>query len=198
MKGTEPPEPEPDMPLNSDEVAPQQQAAGESCMVPDKRRFSDLCQQHIKNVYQFLLCRVDYDGDLAGELTQESFRQALQSRTSYRGEAGFYTWLCSIALRQLGTHWRARQVESRHQQAVVLYHEQLRRMAGQLEKEDMDHDSLAPGMLRTMVHRALTGLAPARQEVLTLRYFKGMSVIAIARQMAISYKAAESQLVRAR
>lgn len=47
--------------------------------------------------YLFKLCR---DGDLAQELTQETFYQALRRQNQFRGESSIGTWLCAIARNQ--------------------------------------------------------------------------------------------------
>ena len=53
-------------------------------------------RQHAQTVYKFLLsqCR---DGDLAEELTQETFYQAMRSVGRYDGGCKISVWLCQIA-----------------------------------------------------------------------------------------------------
>ena len=55
-------------------------------------------QAHARTVYKFLLsqCR---DADLAEELTQETFCQALRQLGSFRGDCTPQVWLCAIAKR---------------------------------------------------------------------------------------------------
>ena len=55
-----------------------------------------LYEQHARGVYRFLfsLCS---DADMAEELTQETFYQALRSQDSFRGDCSVRTWLCAIA-----------------------------------------------------------------------------------------------------
>ena len=55
-----------------------------------------LYRRHAKTVYKYLLslCR---DGDLAEELTQETFYQAIRSIGRYDGGCKISVWLCQIA-----------------------------------------------------------------------------------------------------
>ena len=53
-------------------------------------------QEHAKTVYAFLMLRC-HNGDLAEELTQETFYQAMKSIDRFDGKAAMNTWLCAIA-----------------------------------------------------------------------------------------------------
>ena len=61
-------------------------------------RGEDLYEQHAQLVYRYLfsLCR---DADLAEELCQETFCQALRQLGSFRGDCTPQVWLCAIAKR---------------------------------------------------------------------------------------------------
>ncbi len=60
----------------------------------------DIYQSYALTVYKYLLsmCRND---DLAEELTQETFYQAIKSIKRYDGSCHISTWLCAIAKNQL-------------------------------------------------------------------------------------------------
>ncbi len=49
-----------------------------------------------KKVYYFLLSMCN-DPDIAEELTQETFCQAIKNLKSYSGKSSVFTWLCGIA-----------------------------------------------------------------------------------------------------
>lgn len=53
-------------------------------------------EENGKKVYYYLLT-ICGDPDVAEELTQETFYQALRSIGSYRGDSSVFTWLCGIA-----------------------------------------------------------------------------------------------------
>jgi len=69
--------------------------------------------QHAKLVYGFLLSKCK-DANLAEELTQETFLQAIKSFDSYNGTCKISVWLCQIAKHLLYQHW------SKHRDTVSL------------------------------------------------------------------------------
>jgi RNA polymerase sigma-70 factor (ECF subfamily) len=64
----------------------------------------EIYQQYAQTVYRYLLS-LTRDADLAEELTQETFYQAIRSIDRYNGSCKLSTWLCAIAKRVLLT-WR--------------------------------------------------------------------------------------------
>ena len=57
---------------------------------------SAIYQQHAQTVYKFLLAQC-HDPDLAEELTQETFYQAVRSIGRFYGSCKVSVWLCQIA-----------------------------------------------------------------------------------------------------
>lgn len=57
---------------------------------------TEIYEQHAEQVYKYLitLCR---SANLAEELTQETFYQAIRSIDNYNGECKMSVWLCQIA-----------------------------------------------------------------------------------------------------
>ena len=62
-------------------------------------------REHAETVYRFLLAKTG-SADLAEELTQETFYQAVKSVGTYDGSCQMSTWLCGIARNVLFTHWK--------------------------------------------------------------------------------------------
>lgn len=56
----------------------------------------EIYQAYAKTVYKYLLTRT-HDADLAEELTQETFYQAIRSIDRFDGSCRISTWLCAIA-----------------------------------------------------------------------------------------------------
>ena len=71
---------------------------------------SQVYRQHARTVYKFLLaqCR---DPDLAEELTQETFYQAVRSVDRFDGSCKVSVWLCQIAKHLWYQHLRRRRRE---------------------------------------------------------------------------------------
>jgi len=59
--------------------------------------FEDLYNEYRQDVFRFLFLLTGYHRQLADELTQETFYQAMLSFHRYRGECQIKTWLCQIA-----------------------------------------------------------------------------------------------------
>lgn len=56
----------------------------------------ELYQKHAKTVYGFLLTKTK-NADIAEELTQETFYQAIKKLSDFQGNSSVSTWLCGIA-----------------------------------------------------------------------------------------------------
>lgn len=56
----------------------------------------DIYAKHSKMIYYFLLSKTS-DPDIAEELTQETFYQAVKCIKSFQGKSSVSTWLCGIA-----------------------------------------------------------------------------------------------------
>jgi len=61
--------------------------------------------QYARTVYRYLLT-LTHDDDLAEELTQETFYQAIRSSERFDGSCAVPTWLCAIAKNVLRTYRR--------------------------------------------------------------------------------------------
>ncbi len=65
----------------------------------------EIYRQYAQTVYRYLLS-MTRDGDLAEELTQETFYQAIRSSERFDGSCSVSTWLCAIAKNVLRTYRR--------------------------------------------------------------------------------------------
>lgn len=121
-------------------------------------RGEDLYEQHAKRVYRYLfsLCA---EADLAEELTQETFCQALRGLDSFRGDCTPQVWLCAIAKRLWFAECR------RRQRAAPLEEEAL----SQLAAPDDPAAELETREERLALHRAIQQLDPDTREVIHLR-----------------------------
>ncbi len=62
----------------------------------DKNNMDEMYRDYAQTVYKFLLSQ-SHDEDLAEELTQETFYQAVKSIKRYDGSCKLSVWLCQIA-----------------------------------------------------------------------------------------------------
>lgn len=65
----------------------------------------EIYQKYARTVYKFLLSKVQNE-DLAEELTQETFYQAVRSIDRFNGSCQITTWLCAIARNQMLAYFR--------------------------------------------------------------------------------------------
>ena len=74
-----------------------------------KDEMEKVYQEHAQSVYGFLLLRT-HDSQLAEELTQETFYQALRCVEKFDGSCKVSTWLCAIAKKVLLKYWQKNKV----------------------------------------------------------------------------------------
>ena len=126
----------------------------------------EIYQQYAKNVYRYLmsLCR---DSELAEEMTQETFYQAMKHIDKFDGSCKISTWLCAIAKNQLFSHYR------KHKKTESLDDEQLMLQAV-ATVPSAEAEALSELGYRNVVERLYNCPEPFR-EVLCLRIFGNLS-----------------------
>lgn len=74
-------------------------------------QFTDqIYQKYARTVYKYLLS-LTYNDDIAQELTQETFYQAVRSINRYDESCSVSTWLCAIAKNQLLSYQRKHPIQ---------------------------------------------------------------------------------------
>ena len=121
----------------------------------------DIYRRHARTVYKFLLSLCG-DADLAEELTQETFYQAIRSIDRFDGRCKLSVWLCQIAKHLWYQHLRKRKRE------VPLP-----------EETDLPIPSAEEGLLeqegRLGLLRRIHALPELQREVVYLRAFGNLS-----------------------
>lgn len=64
----------------------------------DKQKAEEMYEKNVNAVYKYLFC-LTHSADLAEELTQETFYQAMKRIDRFRGECKVSVWLCQIGKR---------------------------------------------------------------------------------------------------
>lgn len=70
----------------------------------------EIYQTYARTVYKYLLSKI-HNEDIAEELTQETFYQAVKSVDRFDGKCKLSTWLCAIAKNQLLVYQRKHPIE---------------------------------------------------------------------------------------
>jgi RNA polymerase sigma-70 factor (ECF subfamily) len=137
-------------------------------------------------VYGYVYARVGGNEQVAADIVQDTFVEAMRGADGFRGDAAVSTWLCAIASRRLARHYEAerRQTEARRGLQAV----------PPLEATT-EIDEIAD---RDMVVRALGRLSTEHRQVLVLKYLDGFSVEQIADEIGRSRIQVQSLLQRAR
>lgn len=89
-----------EIPESSDETLMLAYAAG------DTGAFEQLYARYRLRLYRYLLRHVR-DNMLADELFQDVWQRVIAAHGSWQPDAGFSTWLFTIAHHRLGDHWRS-------------------------------------------------------------------------------------------
>lgn len=118
-------------------------------------------REYAQTVYRYLLSRCG-DPDMAEELTQETFYQAVRSASKFNGSCSVVTWLCAIAKNKLSEYFRKKNRE-------LPIDDDNERTVTSAETEILASES------RVELMRALRQLDPDVREVIYMRLFGELS-----------------------
>ena len=124
---------------------------------------NEIYRNHAQTVYKFLLSHT-HDPDLAEELTQETFYQAVRSIDRFDGGCKVSVWLCQIAKHLWYQHLRKRRREA------PVSPEDLPESPGPSAEESVLEQEGRMDLLK-LVHN----LPEPQREVVYLRAFGGLS-----------------------
>ena len=165
----------------------------------DEEAFRDLFDRFFPRLYRFALARLPGDPEVAKDIVQQVFFQAIERLDTYRGEAALYTWFCQICRNAVADHYRR---NGRSGNRVVLLEDQPDARAILESFVAPASDEPETRALNEQVHRiveATLDALPGRYgEALEWKYIDGLTVREIAERLSVGEKAAESLLTRAR
>lgn len=149
--------------------------------------FSAWYEDALPRVYGYVFSRCGRDRDLAEDLTQVSFIEAVRVRSSYDGRSDPVTWLCGIARHKLADHFRKLHRDE----------ERGRRLAA---ADDRRHPADEADAIsdRAAIAGALATLPALQRAVLVFTAMDGLTVRETAALVGRSESATESLLHRAR
>ena len=167
----------------------------EKLLARDERAFTEFFDTYAPRLFRFAMRRAG-DEDLAEEITQTTLIAAVGKLKTWRGEASLFTWLCTIARRQLLDHWRktGRQPALRPLDDDPDVRAALESLASG-DRPDSAFDGLR---ITERVQITLDSLPDRYGDLLEWKYLQGLSVNEIAERIASTPKAVESMLTRAR
>jgi RNA polymerase sigma-70 factor (ECF subfamily) len=169
-----------DMPDSSDEALMLAWVAG------DAGAFERLYARHRLKLYRYLLRQLR-DNALADEFFQDVWQKVIAARAGWQPDAGFATWLYTIAHHRLGDHWRA----LKHRPAAPAdADERLARLAD----ADTPERVLSEFERRRQLQLALDGLPEEQREVLLLRLEQELTLEEIGEVTGVGRETVKSRL----
>ncbi len=165
----------------------------------DEVAFREVFDSFFPKLYRFALARMNGNEDDAREVVQETFCKAFERLDSYRAEASLYGWMCQICRNTITDHGRRRQRQPQH---VTLIEEDstIKSILETIAAPADEGPEFQAGRrdLKRLIQATLDSLPGHYGDVLEWKYVDGLSVNEIAERLAVSPKAAESALTRAR
>lgn len=173
-------------------------ALAKSVAKGDSASFEAFFREYFPRLFRFTMTRVNGDADLAEEIVQRTMCRVVRKMGTYRGEALLFTWLCQICRSEMSTVFRQRGL----QESKVAFIEDHPAIRAALESISVDTDTPEKEHnkeeLARFVRLTLEYLPEKYATALEMKYIRGCSVDEIGEYLAISPKAAESVLSRAR
>ena len=151
--------------------------------------FGEIYRTYYSRLYGFLL-RLCRNADLAEELTQESFYQALRSFHRYDGSCELFTWLAAIGKNV----WLKQLRRSRRAPEELAPFEELLRAGDDTEPEEI----LSRQETVKAVRAAIRALPKKSRDVVILRVYGDLPFKEIASHLKISESSAKVIFFRAK
>ena len=165
----------------------------------DRDAFNAFFDGYFPRLYRFARARLGDDPDTTKEIVQVTLTKAIRKLGSYRGEAAFFTWLCTICRHEIADH---RQRVGRERQHVVLTEDapDTRAAVEAIAAPQSDEPEHSFRRLQTtrLIQVALDQLPAHYGDALEWKYVYGFSVDEIAAKLGIGMEAAQSLLARAK
>ena len=127
----------------------------------------DIYQAHADEVKKFLICLTS-NVDLAEELTQETFYQAVKSINRYNGECKMSVWLCQIAKYSYYNYLK------KHKQTVSL-DASMQQDSFLVNNEDTIEMTIEHRDTYISIHKEIHHLAEPYKEIFLLRTLSELS-----------------------
>jgi RNA polymerase sigma-70 factor (ECF subfamily) len=179
------------------------QHAGDRALVSrllarDDAAFAEFFDVMFPRVYRFALARIGQREDAAEDVAQATLCQAVRRLHTWRGEASLLTWILTICRHEIDAWRHAHRWES----AVQLVEDvpEIRAALESLHVHELTsaEAGLQRQELAELVQRVLDQLPVHYGNVLEWKYLDETTVRDIAARLAVTEKAAESLLTRAR
>jgi len=178
------------MPLEASRVQPSTASEVRSdvaAVFADELAFRPWYERSLPRVYAYLFHRCGRDPELAEELAQQAFVEAVRSRARFRGRSDAVTWVIGIARNKLVDHFRRAERDQRRHAALVA--REFAQVGPAVRPSPIGPDE---------IDDALAALPAQQRAVLILHYMDHLPVREVARSIGKSEAATASLLARGR
>ena len=152
----------------------------------DAAAFEQLYARHRGKLYRYLQRQLR-DNAVADELFQDVWQRVIAARSGWKPDAGFATWLYTIAHHRLGDHWRS----LKHRPSAPADADE--RMA-RVADPDTPERVLSEFERRRQLQLALDDLPEEQREVLLLRLEQELTLEEIADITGVGRETVKSRL----
>ena len=152
----------------------------------DAAAFEQLYARHRGKLYRYLQRQLR-DNAVADELFQDVWQRVIASRSGWKPDAGFATWLYTIAHHRLGDHWRS----LKHRPSAPADADE--RMA-RVADPDTPERVLSEFERRRQLQLALDDLPEEQREVLLLRLEQELTLEEIGEITGVGRETVKSRL----
>lgn len=163
----------------------------------DEKAFDSFFRDFFPAVFRFASGRLQGDPDLAEEIAQRTLCRVLRKLHTFRAEASLMTWTLTLCRNEIADE-RARRARHREVPTDELDREFAAALESLAAEDDGPEAVLGREDTARKVRAALDRLSSRHRHALEWKYLGERSVRDIAQDLAISEKAAESLLTRAR
>ncbi len=141
----------------------------------DERAFNDLVNLFKKPLY-YAVYKMVRNSDDAMDIAQDAFVRAYKSIDTYKGEAGFYTWLYRIAMNLSINHIKRNKTKD---------WETIDELPLKAPKSNPGKDT-EQSELQELISKAVAGLPEKQRAIFVMRHYEDMSHEEIAKTMGNS------------
>ena len=172
-----------------------------SALEGDAAAIARLASECVEPLYRFCFYRVGRRRDLSEEVVQETLVRAIRDLAKYephRADDDIFPWLTGLARNEIQRALRQEHNAASLQELWQRMDDELRSLYARLDAEPFSDEVLAREETREMVNATMSQLPPNYRAALEAKYVSGKSVQDMADMLALTEKAVESQLSRAR
>jgi RNA polymerase sigma-70 factor, ECF subfamily len=159
----------------------------------DEAAFDRFIGDYYPRLYRFAYRRLAGSSDNALDVVQATFQKVVPRLGSWRGEASLFSWMCGFCRFEIAAVWKGQESTVADDDPAV--RAALESLTAIDDAPDIDYERKEIG---SAVRIALDHLPRHYVSALEWKYLSDLSVSEIATRLAMTPKAAESLLSRAR